>query len=75
METLGDAVIVAETARPGDGPLAELYRSRWEQPAPERAHPWRLRSAAALRWLARALTPTAVEPGRPAPTLADGAAS
>lgn len=73
METPGDALIIVETIRPGHG-AAAWYRSRWEQPAPRRAHPWRPRIAAALRGLARALTPTAVEPGHPEPTFADGAA-
>ena len=76
METFGDVLMIAEAVRPGNGPAAEWYASRWERPAPERIHPWRLRIALALHRAARALTPPeAVAPGRREQTYADGAAS
>jgi hypothetical protein len=73
MERLGDVWIIAEAASPGRGPLAGLYRSRWEAPERADSNPWRVRFASALSRLARALAPAPME--RQRPEVADGAAS
>jgi len=75
METFGDALIVAETVTVGCGPMAHLYASHWEDPQPERDHPWRARFARALTRLAVALAPTETRTERRKQSLADGAAS
>lgn len=75
METFGDALIVAETVATGDGPMAGLYASYWENPRPERRRPLRARFARTLNRWAAALTPAEGMPERRPRSLADGTAS